>query len=81
MTTHLRSSWSEELQQLTRDAIEQIPITPDGYIHFKHPTLGAAYMVMDDLIDRRLVLRFPSGAADQKFSGVEYLLEAGWAVD
>ena len=81
MTTHPASSWSESLQQQTRDAIEQMPVTPDGRIHFKHPTLGYAYATFDDLFNDCLILRSKTGIGEYRFAEVDALLLAGWAVD
>ena len=81
MTTHPASSWSESLQQQTRDAIEQMPVTPDGRIHFKHPTLGYAYATFDDLFNDCLTLRSKTGIDEYRFAEVEALLQAGWAID
>ena len=81
MTTHPASSWSERLQQQTRDAIEQVPVTPDGRIHFKHPTLGYAYATFDDLFNHCLILRSKTGIDEYRFAEVEALLQAGWAND
>ena len=81
MTTHPASSWSESLQQQTRDAIEQMPVTPDGRIHFKHPTLGYAYATLDDLFNDCLILRSKTGSDEHLFAEVEALLQAGWAID
>lgn len=81
MTTYPTTTWSESLQQQTRDAIEQMPVTPDGRIHFKHPTLGYAYATLDDLFNDRLILHAKTGSEEYRFEGVEALLQAGWAVD
>ena len=81
MTTHLTSTWSESLQQRTREAIGQIPVTPDGQLHFKHPTLGYAYATIDDLVHERLVLRSKTGGDEHRFADVDAMLQVGWAVD
>ena len=81
MTTHLICTWSENLLKQTREAIEQIPVTPDGQLHFKHPTLGYAYVTIDDLVHDRLVLRSKTGSDEHRFAEVEALLQAGWAID
>lgn len=81
MTSHTPSSWSERLQQQTRDAIAQLPVTADGCLHFKHPTLGYAYATYDDLCDDRLVLLANKGGDAYRFADVEALLQAGWALD
>ena len=75
------SPWSEKLQQQTRDAIEQLPVTADGHLHFKHPTLGAAYATLSDLCNDRLVLHSKSDLAVPLFDDVDALLQAGWALD
>lgn len=81
MTTHLTSTWSESLQHSTREAIGQIPVTPDAQLHFKHPTLGYAYATLDDLMHGRLLLRSKTGSDEHRFAEVEALLQAGWAID
>ena len=81
MTTHPISCWSESLKQQTRQAIAQIPVTPDGHIHFKHPTFGYAYATLDDLFNNCLLLRAKTGSDERRFAEVEALLQAGWAID
>ena len=75
------SAWSETMQQQTRDAIEQMPVTSDGRIHFKHPTLGYAYATLEDLMQERLLLHAKTGTEEYRFEEVEALLQAGWSVD
>lgn len=77
MTTYLTCTWSEKLLKQTREAIEQIPVTPDGQLHFKHPTLGYAYATTDDLVYERLVLRSKTGGDEHRFADVDAMLQAG----
>ena len=81
MTNYPTSSWSENLQQQTRQAIAQLPVTPDGHLHFKHPTLDYVHATLDDLTHDRLLLRSKTGSDEHRFAEVEALLQAGWAVD
>ena len=81
MTIHLTCTWSESLLAQTREAIGQIPVTPDGQLHFKHPTLGFAYATIDDLVHDRLILRSKTGGNEYRFAEIEALLQAGWAID
>lgn len=81
MTNLPTSPWSDTLQQQTRDTIEQLLVTPDGRIHFKHPTLGYAYATLDDLMQERLLLQAKAGSESYWFETVEALLQAGWAID
>ena len=81
MTTYPTSNWSENLQQLTRQAIAQLPVTSDGHLHFKHSMLGYAHATLDDLTHDRLLLRSKTGIDEYRFAEVEALLLAGWAID
>ena len=81
MTTHPTSSWSENLQQQTRQAIAQLSVTSSGHLHFKHPTLGYAHATLDDLTLNSLLLRSKTGIDEYRFAEVEALLQAGWAID
>jgi hypothetical protein len=81
MTSHPTTNWSDGLQQQTRDAIAQLPVTPDGQLHFKHATLGYAYATYDDLCHDRLALHAKTGDAEHRFDDVDALLRAGWAID
>lgn len=47
-TSNPSSSWSETLQQQARDIMEEAPDTPDGRLHFKHPTQGNAYAEVEE---------------------------------
>ncbi len=81
MTNLKTTPWSEALIQQTRDAIDELPVTPDGRIHIKHPTLGYAYATLDDLFNERLILHAKTGSEEYCFEAVETLLQAGWAID
>jgi hypothetical protein len=81
MTSLQINDWSEALRQRTRDTIEQIPITRDARVHFKHPKLGYAYATLDDLIQERLILQAQTSTESYRFEAVEALLQAGWVVD
>lgn len=81
MTTHQTCTWSENLLRQTRQAIEKMPLTPDGRLHFKHPTQGYAYAFIDDLERDCLVLRSKTRSDEYRFAKVEALLHAGWALD
>ena len=67
MTNLNITPWSEALIQQTRDAIDELPVTPDGRIHIKHPT--------------RLILHAQTSSEEYCFAAVETLLQAGWAID
>ncbi|MBK6650667.1 MAG: hypothetical protein IPG42_13820 [Betaproteobacteria bacterium] len=80
--THLStSSWSEALQRLTREAIAQLPVSPDGQLHFKHPDQGYAAASYEDLCQDLLTLRSSHGDHLHQFDSVDALLQAGWAID
>lgn len=75
------SPWSVSLQEQTREAIDEMRVSPDGLLHFKHKTLGYGSIKLDDLVNHALVLRPKNAGADLRFEGVQGLLNAGWAID
>lgn len=81
VTTYPTSNWSELLQRQTREAIEQLPVTLDGRMQFKHPTQGYAYAIADDLSHDCLALHSLKDEVQHRFDSVDALLQAGWVVD
>lgn len=81
MTKNLSVKWSDSLQQQTRNAIKQIPITPDGNLHFKHATQGYAYATTIELCQDILILHTKIDDKAHQFNNVDDLLHAGWAID
>ncbi len=74
-------NWSEALQAQTRDALEKVPLTPDGMLHFKHGALGFASADLGDLMHDRLLLSTRTGHGKYAFPDADALIEAGWALD
>jgi hypothetical protein len=75
------NTWSEGLQQETRDAISEMRINPDGKLHFKNCHKGYAYMSVQDLLSGKLSLTDKESGEAIEFASTEELLAAGWAVD
>ncbi len=75
------TSWSETLQQQTREAVEGIQIMPDGLLHFKHKTLGYAASGIEDFVRDGIVLRAKKGEEAYTFANANELIAAGWAID
>lgn len=75
------SGWSRSLQQQTRLGLELAPVTPDGRLHFKHPTKGYAYLKLEELNDTHIVLYTKPEGEQLRFDDTDALLAAGWALD
>ncbi len=73
--------WSKELQLQTREAIQELPIFPDGNLHFKHATLGFAKASLLDILYGTLVLHCNDKFIDYHYSDAEALIKAGWVID
>jgi hypothetical protein len=56
-------------------------VAPDGLMHFKHKTLGYAFLKLDDIASNRLVLHSKKGQLKYEFADDVALLNGGWAVD
>ena len=75
------SSWSESLQRQTRDALVELPLTPDGKLHFKHHDHGFAHASYDEVYEGPLTLHNSRSEHVYRFDTVDDLLQAGWAID
>jgi hypothetical protein len=74
-------SWSEVLQQETRDAISEMRINPDGKLNFKSHGKGGAFITAHDLMRGKLSLTNTENGQVFEFANTDELLAAGWAVD
>ena len=74
-------SWSEGLQQETRDAISEMRFNPDGKLHFKSHGKGYAFIAAEDLMRGKLSLSDTENGQVFEFANTDELLAAGWAVD
>lgn len=76
------NKWSSTLQQQTRDAINDIQISPhDGKLHFKNCDKRAACLTANDLLGGRLSLTDKVSGHVSEFADADGLLAAGWAID
>lgn len=81
MSSNPMHFWSEDLQRQTRETIETAPITPDGFIHLKHPVQGHAYLEVAALCHSSLLIHSKPSGEKLWFDDVDALLQAGWAMD
>lgn len=75
------NSWSEGLQQQTREAISEMRINPDGKLHFKNSDNRYAFMTAQDMLCGDLSLTDKTNGQVSEFVDSDELLNAGWAID
>ena len=73
--------WSKNLQQQTREAIRDMPINPDGKLHFKNRDKRSAYMTVQDVLCGKLSLADKESGQVSEYADADELLAAGWAID
>lgn len=73
--------WSENLQNQTRNAIDELCVGADGKLHFKHKASGFGYSNLLDLLGPTWVIRSKSRSVEWRFCSVNEIINAGWAVD
>ena len=73
--------WSTTLQSETRRAIDELSVSTDGKLHFKHKTSGFAYANLLDLLGPFWVIRSKSHSAEWRFGSVDEIINSGWAID
>ena len=82
------SGWSAALQAETRAMLVQLPVTPDGKLHFKHDTQRYAFAACNEVSLGRLILHSKASGSNGNdggerpwFDDVAALVQAGWVVD
>lgn len=81
MTSPTPQSWSPQSQQATRQAIDDLPITPDVFLHFKNSDGRYAVISLSDLARDALVLHLKNSEQQLAYDNVDALLDAGWVID
>jgi hypothetical protein len=83
MTRSIR--WSDSLKEETREALESggldLPPVPGGLVAFKHVDGGHGTMDVVELMQGQFHIRRRRGGEVERFTSVESLIEAGWALD
>jgi hypothetical protein len=75
--------WSEELQESSYNALENVEIVPfaQGFAHLKHaPDYKHATIGLQNALTRDWTIVFDDGT-EVKFESLDELLKNGWAVD
>ncbi len=75
------TAWSSSIQQQTRQALLEMPVTVDGLLHLKHQTLGFAYVPVDALGKSPIIIYEKSDEVEIPFENTDSLLQAGWVID
>lgn len=75
------NTWSEGLQQQTRDAIGEMQINPDGKLHFKNHDSRGGFITAQDLICEKLSLTDKENGQVSEFANTDELLAADWVID
>jgi hypothetical protein len=75
------NTWSESLQEQTREALMEMRGTPDGCIHFKHKSMGSGTVRVVDLANDQLILAAKASSRSLQFQNVQALIDAGWVID
>lgn len=85
MTTKLEINagrkWSDSLILLTRQAINDCFIAPDGVLHMKNLNGLYGKISLANLITRQYVVEAKNVDSKYEFCTVDELLDAGWAID
>lgn len=76
------TNWSAELQQQTRNAINELRVSPfDGLLHFKNHDGHFSALTLNHLLSGRLTITDKQSAQIYDYANVDALIDAGWAID
>jgi hypothetical protein len=76
------NTWSEELQQHTRDFISDRLVSPhDGRLHFKSADGHFGIIAFEHLSLGKLILKEKESGQVLEFACADALISAGWVID
>lgn len=77
----MTKTWSDNLIQETRNAIENYEVTPQGILHMKNINGPYGSMRLENLMSNRFLVEDKKGSEEYLFASVDELIAAGWAID
>lgn len=81
MPQHTPKLWSEGLREATREALRDVPVTPDGRIHMKQIDGGFGSIDLLELVAGNYVLHRKGSDESVCFADEDAVVAAGWAID
>lgn len=76
------TAYDESLRARTRTLLHDIPVTPDGFVHMKHPGNGQfGRFDSIDLVNNRHVLHLKDEQGVIEFADIDAVIDAGWLID
>ena len=73
--------WSGKLRQRTRDALKARPLLPGDTLRMKHINGGHGFMIRADQPDARYEILAKTSGETFRFTDLDAVIDAGWAVD
>lgn len=73
--------YSDKLIEETRQAIYDMPITRDDYLHFKNENRSFGKISTFDLMADKLLIKDKVTGTEYHYASTDELIEAGWVID
>ena len=77
----MTEQWSQDLQNQTLKALDELPVTADGLLHLKHCNDGYGHFDLSDLLAGRFVLHLKGRDQTLTFTDARAVVASGWVVD
>lgn len=81
MPQHAPQQWSDELREVTRQALYDVPVTHDGHIHMKRIDGGFGTFDALELIANTFELHVKGSDEVLSFADLDAVVGAGWVID
>lgn len=74
--------WSDELKQMTKDAVHEYRFVPrNNVVYFKNYDGRFGVIAVSDILANRLLLSDGKNNVENLYCSVDELLDDGWVVD
>lgn len=77
----MTKQWSDNTVTLTREAIFDCFVAPDGVLHMKNFNNSFGAIQFENLVENRLLIKDKETQSEFLYGTVEELIAAGWVID
>jgi hypothetical protein len=73
--------WSPALRAASIEALSEIAVSPDGFLHMKHINGKFGAFTLVDLVMNIYALKLKNESETLQFADADSVVAAGWAID
>ncbi len=77
----MRNSWSDNLLEETRTALDGGFVGIDGFLHMKNINGSFGKIILENVFSRKFLIQDKETHAEKLYNTTDELIDDGWAID